>query len=230
MTFKEALQAEINLQGLSVAQIATDSSVSKGAIYNILNGTTEDARIRPATRKAIASACNRDVRADGDGVVFVEIGMEPVAAVLSAVHQASVVLTWLSGRPFLKEDHAGPAFDWLHTMEEQKQLSGIRLVDRVYQNRPDFLSVAVHNKGKDPVLNVSIDLSVTYAASGPRHSFSTVLSEACLPGRSLEETVFVCAGAPFTLVVDRAQLTTASGEQRSAQLPDPFLFAGGHVD
>ena len=74
MTFREALQSEINLQGLSVAQIAEASNVSKGAIYNILNGTTEDDRIRPGTRKALAQACDRDVVPEGEGVTFVERG------------------------------------------------------------------------------------------------------------------------------------------------------------
>ena len=74
MTFREALQQEIDAQGLSVAQVAKDSNLSKGAIYNIMNGTTEAARIRPATRKAIAAACGRALRADRDGVTFEALG------------------------------------------------------------------------------------------------------------------------------------------------------------
>ena len=94
MTFKEALQAEINLQGLSVAIIAKASGISKGAIYNILNGTTEEARIRPSTCKAIALACDRELRHEDDGVEFVEFGKDMVR-----VSPRSRQLTWILQGP-----------------------------------------------------------------------------------------------------------------------------------
>jgi transcriptional regulator with XRE-family HTH domain len=229
VTFKDALQTEIDLQGLSVAQIAQDSSVSKGAIYNILNGTTEDARIRPATRKALAAACNRDVRPDGDGVVFVESGAAQVTRQQSS-QEDSVVLSWLTGRSFLTERHASAAFDWLHAREEVKELSGLHIVDRVYQNRADFLSLALNNKGAESITTVSVGLTVHYRDQDLSHSFSAGLSEPCAPGEFLEQTVFVCVGEPYSLSVEHADLTSATGAQQGARLPDPFHFDGGHVD
>jgi len=60
MTFREALEREITTQGISVGEVVRKSNVSKGTIYNILNGTTEDARIRAATRRALAHGCDRE--------------------------------------------------------------------------------------------------------------------------------------------------------------------------
>jgi len=229
VTFRKALQNEINLQGLSVAQVAKDSKVSKGAIYNILNGTTEDVRIRHVTRKALARACNREVRPDGDGVVFVEIGADrPPQGDLESME--SVLLTWLAERPFLTDRHAGPAFDWLQKMEEAAKLPGLRLVDRVYQNRPDFLSLAVHNDGGSTVSQIRLSLNVTYESAGLAHDFAVRINGTLSPGASLEETVFVCAGAPYHLSIVRAELTTDDGSALSAVVPETFSYSGGCVD
>lgn len=229
MTFREGLQTEINLQGLSVAQVAKDSKVSKGAIYNILNGTTEDVRIRPATRKALARACNREVRPDGDGVTFVETDADP-APRGDLESTETVSLTWLTERPFLTDRHAGPAFDWLHKMEEASKLPGLRLVDRVFQNQPDFLSLAVHNKGGSIVSQIHLGLSVIYESAGLAHDFDLRFNGSLSPGASSEETVFVCAGAPYQLTIVRAEMTTDDGSALSPVVPDTFSFSGGRVD
>ena len=229
MTFREALQTEINLQGLSVAQVAKDSKVSKGAIYNILNGTTEDVRIRPATRKALARACNRDVMPDGNGVVFVETDADP-APRGDLESTETVSMSWITDRPFLTDRHAGPAFDWLHKMEEASKLPGLRIVDRVFQNQPDFLSLALHNKGGAIVSQILLGLKVTYEFEELAHGFDLRISGSLSPGDSFEETVFVCAGAPYELTIVRAELTTVDGSALRPVVPETFLFPGGSVD
>ena len=229
MTFKDALQAEINLQGLSVAQIAEGSSVSKGAIYNILNGTTEDARIRPATRKALAAACNREVRSDGAGVVFVEAGQVTLPAE-SVPQNDAVHLRWVVDRLFLKGNHAKQVFDWLHVAEEKQRLPGIGLVNRVYQNRPDFLSLVVQNEAEGPVTGVWVNLTVSYDTLDLDYAFSVRLTDVCAVGQSLEETVYICAGPAYRLSIDKVQIAIESGQKRDVRPPDPFDYAGGCVD
>lgn len=230
MTFREALQAEINLQGLSVAQIAKDSSVSKGAIYNILNGTTEDARIRPATRKALAAACNREVRPEGDGVLFVEPGAETPVETADTQVSEQVVLSWRSDRPFLADDHVSAGFDWLHALEADGTLGGLRIVDRVYQNRAEFLSLIVSNRCDETIESVRLGFTVSYGKQSLSHDFTSFHAETCLPGEALEVTAFVCVGPPFTLSLTRAELALNSGATTHAQLPTPFSFDGGSVD
>ena len=226
MTFREALQHEIDTQGLSVAQVAKDSNLSKGAIYNILNGTTEDARIRPATRKAIAEACGRELRADGEGVVF-----EYPGAVLPAsptrTEVGDVVLSWMRDRLFLKDRHASAAFDWIHRMEESGKLEGPRIVDRVYQNRPDFVSMMVHNKGPQPVERVSADVSVVVTAAGET-TYSVSVPGPIGPGESSEFTVF--AGVPCTLRVDRAECSDVAGRSFEPVVPERLEIVGGLDD
>jgi len=238
VTFREALQREINVQGLSVAQIAKASKVSKGAIYNILNGTTEDERIRPGTRKALALACDRDVIPEGDGVTFVKRGAEvppdPGPTGETSGHDMSlapsIVVSWLPNRPFLPEYHLGPAFDWLHGLEQKSQLSGLRLVDRVYQKRPSFLSIILHNKGSEVVARADVDLEVEYASLGVQETFHLSATEPVQPGHSLEQTVFVCAGAPYAAVIRRAKVTTTDGQNFKPVSPETFTFGGGQVD
>lgn len=229
MTFKEALQAEIDLQGLSVAQLAKDSGLSKGAIYNILNGTTEDERIRPATRKAIADACDREIRADGDGVRFVERGAAPSAAPTTAPTE-SVVMSWQRNRPFRHDRHAAAAFDWLHQMEESGKLDGMGVVDRVYQNRPDFLALTLHNRGTDTIASASLSLRVEYANETLSHAFDLAFPCSLAPGDALEATVFACVGAPFELACVQASVTDDDEAVHSPALPEPFSFGGGPVD
>jgi transcriptional regulator with XRE-family HTH domain len=238
VTFREALQREINVQGLTVAQIAKASKVSKGAIYNILNGTTEDERIRPGTRKALALACDRDVIPEGDGVTFVKIGSEvppapgPTGGVVGndLSLSPSIVVSWLPNRPFLSEYHLGPAFDWLHGLEQKSQLNGLSLVDRVYQKRPDFLSIILHNKGSEVVVRADVDLEVEYASLGVQEKFHLSVTEPVQPGHSLEQTVFVCAGASYTAAIQRAKVTTTDGQNFKPVSPELFTFGGGQVD
>ena len=139
MIFREALEREIAAQGISVAEVARISGVSKGAIYNILNGKTDESRIRPATKRAIARGCNRDLEMLRDGGVrFVEAGGEP-----SADRRPDVALRLTPGRPFLDGQFFREPFDWLHGLEEEGTPGGIRTVDRGFQRRGGVPSPAV---------------------------------------------------------------------------------------
>ena len=228
MTFREALQSEINLQGLSVAQIAKDSKLSKGAIYNILNGTTEDARIRPSTRKALATACNREILQDSTGVQFDVPGEQPAIIQASDVSVSSTVVSWLPNRPFLTDRHAGPVFDWLHRMEERGELEELGVVDRVYQNRPDFLSLSILNRGERSIGSIRGEIEVRYD-NGPTEQFLLHLAGPVEPGLSAEETVFVCVGTAFQVTMTRAEQADASGVS-ALTIPDTFRFSGGRGD
>ena len=229
MIFRDALQAEINLQGLSVARVAEASGLSKGAIYNILNGTTEDARIRPTTRKALAFACNRKLRVDGDGVAFVEIGAESLPQPTLET-RSDLTITWMEHRPFLAEHHAGAAFDWLQEMEVSRQLSGLGVVNRVYQNRPDFLSITIHNKGTYKVTQIRSMLRVVYGSPDLSYTFPVSLGDVLLPGALAEQTVFICVGNPYVLSVEQAECSTGEGTVTGPAAPVPYSFGGGHVD
>ena len=229
MTFKEALQAEINLQGLSVAIIAKASGISKGAIYNILNGTTEEARIRPSTCKAIALACDRELRREADGVEFVEFGASRGSMPLQRMPETSTVaLSWMQNRLFLSNRHCGSAFDWLQKMEVEGRLAMVGVVDRIYQNRPDFLSLAVHNNSAGPVNDVRLRVSVSYRKLP--HTFPVSYSETISPGSSSEMTVFLCDGDPFELSVSNVEHKTDAGEAASPVLLEPFRYSGGYGD
>ncbi len=225
MTFREALQSEINLQGLSVAQIAEASNVSKGAIYNILNGTTEDDRIRPGTRKALAQACDRDVVPEGEGVTFVERGAETFQQVVREATDAFVV-SWMADRSFLPDRHVGQAFDWLHRMEQDGRHQGLQVIDRVFQKRSDFLALSFHNKGAIVASRIDLGLRVHYPSSATEQTFQVIVAETVLPGKSLEVSVFVCAGSAYTMSVAHAEIATPDGQALVPVIPDSFSFPG----
>ena len=220
MTFREALERELTTQGISVTEVARGSGVSKGTIYNILNGTTEDARIRPSTRRAIARGCNRQLKvlADG-GVLFVEP---------SEVSEApsDISLRFFSQRPFLSDHHVQEPFDWLHRMEETGALPGIRIVDRVFQRREDFLSLIVDNGSGAPIGEVQFDLRVVYEESGPAEVLSCRLVCHIPPGTQGEETLFLLAGGAFVLDILNPVFTDADGQTIGVSSTFTYYFKG----
>jgi transcriptional regulator with XRE-family HTH domain len=216
-TFRDALDREIQNQGLSVAEVADASGVSRGAIYNILNGKTEEARIRPATRRALARGCNRDLEVGSDGSIhFVEAGTSYESA-----QKASLEVQFLADRPFLKNHLFREPFDWLHSQAESGILSGVQVVDRVFQGRDEFVSVQVVNRGMQPIRELSFDLNVGYP-DGPSDTFSYRFPASLDYGDAVEHTVFLMAGPPYSLEVTNAAFTDEAGETHS--LRDRFRF------
>jgi len=211
MKFRDVLEREITSQGLSVAEVARASGLSKGAIYNILNGSTEDARIRPATRRALAQGCNRELHVLEDGSARFEEGVEaPTAPVSDAL-----TMRLVPERPFLESRFVREAFDWLHEQEEQGALAGVGAVDRVFQRRSDFLSLEVENQGTVGLSEVRFDLGVTYAGSGPAASFPVRIPAHALPSERVEVTVFLSVGPPFCLQVRSPSFSDVEGQSGS---------------
>jgi transcriptional regulator with XRE-family HTH domain len=196
MTFREALEREIAAQGISVAEVAQKSNVSKGTIYNILNGTTEEARIRAATRRAIARGCDRDIETLPDGsVVFVDPQED------QAVHSSQDIhFEWVPFRPFRGQAHLSEPFDWLHAQEEVGRLVGLKTVDRVFQQREDFLELVVKNMGDLNIVEISFTTHVVFD-NGVMANIESVIQGSILPGQSRRYTVFLLAGASYHLTL-----------------------------
>lgn len=222
MTFREALSREIATQGISVTEVAQKSRVSKGAIYNILNGTTEEARIRPSTRRALARGCNRALKVMPDGgVIFVvsedaEIPREDVLA--------NVGFEFVSHRPFLSHAHVREPFDWLYEQELRGSLK-IRTVDRVFQRREEFLSLCVFNDGDSAISEVQFTLRVSYR-KGPVGEIGCSLELPIAPGSRVEQSLFLLAGPPFVLEVVDAMCADAGGMARRIGAVPTYSFEG----
>lgn len=210
MTFRDALEREISAQSLSVAEVAQKSGLSKGAIYNILNGKTEEERIRPSTRRAIARGCNRNIEVSEEGaVLFVEHGRPgPVD------EPGEVELRLVPGRPFLAEQFLREPFDWLYSLEEEGVLTGTRTVDRVFQKREEFLSLVVENRGQAVVTEVRFDLRVTFEGGGPAKQFSSRLSGYVPCGGHVEETLFLQAGPSYCAELLNPVFTDPEGQTK----------------
>ena len=223
MTFREALEREIAAQGLAVAEIAEISGVSKGAIYNILNGKTDDVRVRPATRRALARGCNRElVMLDDGGVRFVEPGEtrapEPVVE--------TVGWRLLPGRPFLEESFLRDPFDWLYTLEEDGRVSGTETVDRVFQRRRQFLSLVVENGGRSDIAELGFELRVAFDNGGPTKRFPSRLYVEIPPGGEFEQTLFLQAGPQFQLQVSGPSFTDSEGQAGSSGSDLQYVHRG----
>jgi len=222
MTFREALEREIAAQALAVADIAEISGVSKGAIYNILNGKTEDERIRPATRKAIARGCNRELETmDDGGVRFVDPGERVPRQVA-----ADILLTVAAARPFLQDRFFREPFDWLHGLEESRVLTGLDPVDRVYQRREDFLGLVLENRGSTSVAELRFDLEVTYSGSAATARFALKWPAQLEPGQSAERTLFLGAGPAFDLTIINPSCNDGTGEARGLEGPVAYAHKG----
>ncbi len=222
MTFRDALEQEIKTQGISVTEIARISDVSKGAIYNIINGTTEEARIRPATRRAIARGCNRDLKILGDGgVLFVERGLTDDTKAVTDVRMRVI-----PDRPFLGDHYIKPPFDWLHKMEDEGELSGVGTVDSVFQKKEEFLSLIVENDRLIPITDLAFELQVAFDEGGPAAVFSCRTTSPIPAGESLEETLFLLAGPPYQLELRNLTCTDAEGQISTVSAPISYRFQG----
>ena len=192
MTFREALDREITAQGISVAEVAQKSNVSKGTIYNILNGTTEEGRIRAATRRAIARGCDRDIEVLPDGgVVFIH--PQEDQAVQSS---GDMQFEWVPFRPFRGDAHLSEPFDWLHTQEESGRLTGLKTVDRVFQQREDFLELSLKNLGDQNILEIEFTLHVVFD-QGVTANIQCVIQGPIPPRQLRRYTAFLLAGTGY---------------------------------
>jgi transcriptional regulator with XRE-family HTH domain len=225
MTFREALEREINTQGISVAEVAEKSRVSKGTIYNILNGTTEEARIRTATRRALARGCNRDLKILSDGGVMFVIPNQPVAEPEKIESVADVAITLVPFRPFLSHSYFREPFDWLFEQEERGRLPGLQTVDRVFQRRNDFLAIELFNFGNQVISDVQFDLKVTFH-SGPVAKIACRLDRSIPPGERLEQTLFLLAGPAYMLSLDEAVCCDVEGQFLGIAAIPTYRFEG----
>ena len=222
MTFREVLEREIATQALSVADIADISGVSKGAIYNILNGKTEEDRIRPATRRALAKGCGRELEVLEDGgVLFVDPSDQIPRQVTP-----DVTLQILAARPFLEDGFFREPFDWLHGLEEKQVISGLDAVDRVFQRREDFLSLAVENRGDRQISETRFDLKVTYASGSATAHFALKWPMSVKPGQRAERTLFLGAGPAFDLEILNPVCADGKSESRSLEGPVSYVHKG----
>jgi transcriptional regulator with XRE-family HTH domain len=222
MTFREALEREIASQALSVADIAEISGVSKGAIYNILNGKTEEDRIRPATRRALAKGCGRELEVLEDGgTLFVDPSDEVPRQVTP-----DITLQILSARPFLEDGFFSEPFDWLHGLEEKQVVSGLDAVDRVFQRREEFLSLAIENRGDRPISEARFDLKVTYSSGAAAAQFALKWPMSVAPGQRAERTLFLGAGPAFDLEIINPVCADEKGESRGLEGPLGYVHKG----
>ncbi len=221
MNFRDALEKEIRSQGLAVAEIAKTSGLSKGAIYNILNGKTEEDRIRPSTRKQIATACNRELEVLEDGnVLFVEPGVAP-----HFQSGSEIQLTLIPERPFLNNSFIREPFDWLHDLEATQETQGRLTVDRVFQKRNDFLSLISENIGLEDVGNLRLELQVRFTG-GQSGKFDCKLPGILHPGDRQERTIFLCTGPAFSLELLNPVYIDGDGETRQFSDTQKYVNEG----
>lgn len=210
MTLKEAIEREILSQGISAIDISKASGVSKATIYNILNGLTDDVRIRPSTKRAIARGCGRELRILGDGgVEFITPGSksEPPEPLNAAVR-----LRYLPGRSFLSDSFCQEAFDWLHTMESTGRIPSCDIVNRVFQKRADFLSLIIENTGNSEIMAASFVLDVSIPRSRLQRTFPFSVSYPTPPQKKSEVTLFLEeAEFDFDVEVSRVILRDTDG-------------------
>ena len=211
MTLKEAIEKEVLSQGISAIDISKASGVSKATIYNILNGLTDDSRIRPSTKRAIAKGCNRELRILGDGGVdFVRPGLKAEAS--EVVPGASVHLRYASGRPFSSDSFCPEALDWLHDMEKSGRIPRCEVVNRVFQKRADFLSLVVENGGHSEITSVLFSLDVSIPKSRVQRTFSFSGIRPTPPLAKAEITLFLSeADFDFDVEVSQVALNDADG-------------------
>lgn len=224
MTFKEALEREIAAQGIAVAEVAEKSGVSKGTIYNILNGTTEDARIRAATRRAIARGCDRDVEVLPDGgVVFVDPRQGQVGQQEGEVQMGLVPFC-----AFQSQAHVPEPFDWLHAQEESGHLNGLSTVDRVFQQREDFLELTLQNQTDQDIVLLNFNLHVVFE-NGIVGEIPCTINGPIRPAQVLQRTVFLLAGPAYHLTISQAGYKDE--DQQSWQISNvpQYRFPGDSV-
>ncbi|MCZ6632718.1 MAG: helix-turn-helix transcriptional regulator [bacterium] len=208
MTFSKALDREITAQGISVTEIAKKSGISKGTIYNILNGTTEEERIRPSTRRRIAEGCNRDLKVLPDGgVLFIEPDTAPTAVETTY----DLALRFMPFRPFWTDRFCKEPFDWLHQMEVSGALPGLGAVDRVYQKREEFLSLVVENASEVGVTRIRFDLRIAFD-QGPSEVLTCHLARHVGAGQDLEVSLFLLPERSFELEVMNPVFTDVDGQ------------------
>lgn len=210
MTLKDAIEKEILSQGISAIDISKVSGVSKATIYNILNGLTDDPRIRPSTKRAIARGCGKDLRILGDGgVEFFNPGAE---GEVSSLPPASLRLALLPGRPFLSDSFCREAFDWLHGLEASGRIPSCGVVDRVFQRRPGFLSLVIDAPGPLEISTVTCALDVSIPGSRVQKSISIRGIAPAVLDRKPEVTLFVQdATFDFEVEVSKVSLRDADG-------------------
>ena len=221
MTFKDALEREIAVQGISVAEVVQKSGVSKGTIYNILNGTTEDARIRAATRRAIAAGCNRDIEVLPDGgVVFVDPVQDH-----GNFDSATLVLNLLPFCAFRSQGHIAAPFDWLHAQEESGRLVGLKTVDRVFQQREEFLELEITNQSDSLIVQVDFKLHVVFE-NGVVGDIACSVGDAIGPTQTLQRTVFLLGGPGYHLTVSQATFTDEKNQSWQIVESPSYRFQG----
>ena len=226
MNFRDELDREITSRGLSVTEIARISRMSKGAIYNILNGKTEEARIRPATKRAIAAGCGRELEIlENGGARFVDRQAKQEAPDARSF-SAEVAIQFLPDRPFLEDRFLKAPFDWLQELEEAGVINGVRTVDRVFQKRTDFLSILLENQGSSTIDEVWFDLNVKLGDEGPSRTFGSRLTRPLEPGERFEETLFVLAGPQYSLNVERPGFKDAEGQIKAIEGALTYHYKG----
>jgi len=221
MTFREALEREITTQGISVGEVARKSRVSKGTIYNILNGTTEDARIRAATRRALAQGCDRELQVLPDGSVRFALAEDQAPP----GEPAEIALRFLPFVDFMSQHHLREPFDWLYAQEESGALTGLNIVDRVFQRRSEFLGFEIHNAGDTALLEGQIVLNIRFDV-GPRDRITCQTARGIAPDERVQQTLFLLAGPAFELTVQDAVFTDATGKILQAVQPLTYRFEG----
>lgn len=213
MTLKEAIEKEVISQGISAIDISKASGVSKATIYNILNGLTDDSRIRPSTKRAIARGCNRELRTLSDGgVEFVWPGLK--AEPPGIVPNAAVRLRYSAGRPFLTDSFCQEVFDWLHDVEKGGRIPRCDVVNRVFQKRPEFLSLSVENAGNSEIASVVFSLAVSIPKGRLQRTFSFSGIRPTPPLARAEITLFL-SEAEFDFDVEISQVVLSDVEGTS---------------
>ncbi|GEM_PF-1251407 len=216
MTLKEAIEKEVVSQGISAIDISKASGVSKATIYNILNGLTDDGRIRPSTKRAIARGCNRELRLLSDGgVEFVRPGLKTESPEMPS--GATVRLRYAAGRPFLSDGFCQEALDWLHDMERAGRVPRCDIVNRVFQKRPDFLSLSLENAGHSEITSVTFSLAVSIPKGRLQRTFSFSGLRPTPPLARAEVTLFLSdAEFDFDVEISQVALNDVEGEACAA--------------
>ncbi|MBT4141158.1 MAG: hypothetical protein HOE48_24835, partial [Candidatus Latescibacteria bacterium] len=129
---------------------------------------------------------------------------------------------------FRSQAHIPAPFDWLHSQEETGKIAGLRTVDRVFQQREDFLELAVKNQSDARILQLEFTLHVVFE-NGVVGDISCFIGAAIAPTQTLQQTVFLLGGPAYHLTISHATFSDEDNQSWQVLRVPSYRFQGDLV-